>query len=471
MTLDRRQLLAAAALALPAASALAAEPPPLTDRPPPPQRRFTSPAVERAIAQVRRTLGTQGKPGKLATMFERCLPNTLDTTVETGTLDGRPDTFVITGDIPAMWLRDSAAQLWPYLPFVREDPGLARLIAGAIHRQTRCILIDPYANAFNKTATGSRWNSDKTAMRPELHERKYELDSLCWPLRLAHGYWRATGDLSPFDARWVEAARLTLATMRVQQRRDGQGPYSFRRSTNNPVDTAAGDGSGNIVNPVGMIASVFRPSDDATILSFLVPSNLFAVVSLGQMASIAEAIHQPALAADARALAAEVKAALAAHATADHPRHGRIWAYEVDGFGGRVLMDDANAPSLASLAYLGVPDDAVARASRAFALSTDNPWYARGRLGEGQTSPHTGPGQIWPLAICLRALTAADDTEVLAQLRLLIATDAGTGFMHESFDANDPAKFTRPWFAWANGVFGELVWGLHRSKPALLQAA
>ena len=475
---DRRSLLIGAAVATTASTAraqAAGEPQPATPlgngRPAPAARHFRSRAIDRAVEQVQRHLGREGTRGKLAELFGNCFPNTLDTTVEQGTLDGGPDTFVITGDIPAMWLRDSSAQVWPYVALAADDAELKTLLAGVIRRQARQILLDPYANAFNKGPTGSPFASDETQMRPEIWERKYELDSLCYPVRLAHGYWKATGDASPFDQAWREASRLSVATMRVQQRKDGPGPYSHKRVTSWSPDMAPGQGWGHPIRPVGLIASMYRPSDDAAIFLFLVPSNMFAVVSLRQLAEMHEALFgDVAFAADCRALADEVDAALMAHALVQHPTAGRVWAYEVDGYGGRVFMDDANAPNLISAPYFGygAADDPVYQSTRALVFSDGNPWFHAGQAASGVGSPHTPGRRIWPIALVMRALTSRDDEEILEALRTLAATDAGTGFMHEAFDADDPAKFSRPWFAWANTLFGELVLKLYRERPDLL---
>jgi meiotically up-regulated gene 157 (Mug157) protein len=470
--LDRRTLLAAglAAATLPLPLAAVPAPPLASGRPA--RRAFTSPAVERAIERVGARLGDGGARGKLARMFANCFPNTLDTTVQLEEQNGRPDTFVVTGDIPAMWLRDSSAQVWPYLRFAREDARLARLLAGVINRQTRCVLLDPYANAFNKTPVPSAdWTGDETEMRPGIHERKWELDSLCATIRLAYGYWRATGDASPFGEEWRRASRLIVETMRSQQRKQGRGPYRFQRRTDWNPDSVPVGGWGNPVRPVGLIVSLFRPSDDAAIYPFLVPANMFAIVSLRQLAQMHERIAGDAAFADScRRLAAEVEAALRAHALVPHERHGLVWAYEVDGYGNSLFMDDANVPNLLSLPYLGwcAASDPVYRRTRALVLSGDNPWFRRGRAGEGLGSPHTPEERIWPIGIAMRALTSVDQAEILACLRTLVSTDAGTGFMHEAFDKDDPAKFTRPWFAWANSLFGELVLKLADERPALL---
>jgi meiotically up-regulated gene 157 (Mug157) protein len=410
---------------------------------------------------------------ELAWLFQNCFPNTLDTTVDFGSYEGRPDTFVITGDIEAMWLRDSTAQVWPYVPLLPDDPRLQELIQGIIHRQTRCILIDPYANAFNKEPGESPWEDDLTQMTPELHERKWEVDSLCYPIRLAHAYWRATGDGSPFDAQWQAAMGRVVETFREQQRRDDRGPYRFQRVTGWQTDTVAGGGYGNPVRPVGLIVSIFRPSDDATIFPFLVPSNHFAVVALRQLAEMIRALtSDEAFAAGCLELADEVDDALNTHAVVEHPVQGEVWAYEVDGFGNRHHMDDANIPSLLSLPYLGATeaDDPRYLRTRTFVLSRDNPYFFQGTAAEGVGGPHVGLEMIWPLAITMRALTSRDDAEIARCLRMLKETHGGTGFMHESFHQDDPTRFTREWFAWANTLFGELILKVHAERPYLLRS-
>ena len=470
--IDRRALLAAAALPLAGRTAAQKTIPIDHGRPTPADRRFTSPAIEIAIARVQQHVSGTPAGRKLGRMFANCFPNTLDTTVDF-TPGAHPDTFVITGDIDAMWLRDSTAQVWPYLGFMGEDPRLRQLVAGVVNRQTLCVLRDPYANAFYKDETRvSEWKTDDTDMKPGVHERKWEIDSLCNAIRLAHGYWRASDDTSPFDDRWTEASRRILRTFREQQRKDDRGPYRFQRTTAWSNDEAAGNGWGNPMRPVGLIVSMFRPSDDATIFPFLVPSNMFAVVSLRQLAAMHAAITRDAAIVDeARALADEVEAALHAHGTAEHPIRGRIWAFEVDGYGNALFIDDANVPNLVSLPYIGWcrADDPLYRRTRGFALSESNPWFHRGDAAQGIGSPHTPGNRIWPIALVMRALTSDDDAEIVAQLRMLIATDAGTGFMHEAFDADDPTRFSRTWFAWANTLFGELVLDLFARKPDLLR--
>ena len=430
------------------------------------KRCFTSDAVEASIASMRKHI----RDDELGWLFENCFPNTLDTTVRFREPGGKPDTFVITGDIKAMWLRDSSAQVWPYLPFSRDDRKLRRLIEGIIRRQTGCILIDPYANAFNDGPTGGEWQNDLTAMQPELHERKYEIDSLCYHIRLAHGYWKTTNDASVFDDDWRRAMKLVLATFREQQRLHAPGPYKFQRVTPVPYDTVPLDGYGNPTRPCGLIHSAFRPSDDACIFPFLVPSNLFAATSLRQLFEIFDAeIGDHTFADSCKDLAQEIEEAVSSVAIRSHLSFGTIYAYEVDGFGNAIHMDDANVPSLLSLPYLGCPDDPVYRRTRTFVLSKDNPFFFSGKAGEGIGGPHVGRDMIWPLSIIMRALTSRDDSEIIDCLRVLKQTHAGTGFMHESFHKDDPSQFTRKWFAWANTLFGELVMKVHAERPHILK--
>lgn len=439
-----------------------------TVRVPPDKRRFTSAAVEDTISRMQKLI----RDPELAWMFGNCFPNTLDTTVFFKTTDGRPDTFVITGDIHAMWLRDSSAQVWPYLPLMKQDPHLQQLIAGVINRQTRCILIDPYANAFNDGPTGSEYDKDLTKMTPWLHERKWELDSLCYPIRLGYHYWKHTGDTAPFNDKWLQAMKLAVHTMQVQQRKDGRGPYHFGRVTSWSTDTVPGGGYGNPVRPVGLIVSIFRPSDDATIFPFLIPSNLFAVVSLRQLAEMSASISgDQAFAGTCTSLAAEVAAALEQYATADHLHFGPMYAYEADGFGNQLWMDDSNVPSLLALPYIDAvkTTDPLYRGTRSFVLSGSNPYFYQGRYAEGGGSPHTPRGYVWPMSIILRAITSTDDTEIRHCLHWLKTTNAGTGFIHESFDKDDPKKFTRKWFAWANTLFGELLLKIAAERPYLLE--
>lgn len=434
------------------------------------KRHFSSKLVEGMIKEFQKNVADK----ELGWMFNNCLPNTLDTTVYDESKGDRKLTYVITGDIDAMWLRDSSAQVWPYIQFVNKDKDLKNMILGLINKQSECINIDPYANAFyNDPTKKGEWFTDHTDMKPGMHERKWEIDSLCYPIRLAYRYWKETNDKTPFDDTWVKAQEATLRTFKEQQRKNGLGPYKFERTTSRGSDTLQVDGYGYPVNPVGLIVSSFRPSDDCSIFGFLIPSNLFAIVSLRQSAEILRKVkNNTTLASEMEALANEVEAAVKQYGIIDHPTHGRVYAFEVDGFGSYLMMDDANVPSLLALPYLGAVDvnDEVYQRTRNFILSDKNPFFFKGKYAEGIGGPHIGRDMIWPMSIIMRANTSNNDEEIRQCVQTLKKTHGGTGFMHESFHKDDPKKFTRHWFAWTNTLFGELMWKLYKEKPELLKA-
>src|SRR5262245_7674076 len=411
-------------------------------------------SMQQLIAEVSHALAHRPK---LARMFARCFPNTLQTTI-TRLLDGT--TFVITGDIPAMWLRDSAAQVRPYLALAPADAEIADLLEGVVRRQLRYILHDPYANAFNEEPNSHGHQQDLTEMSPLVWERKYEVDSLCYPIQLAYLLWQATGRTSHFDQTFRDAAKSIVEVWRREQRHHEGSPYRFERLNTIPIDTLSHGGWGSPVAETEMTWSGFRPSDDACTYGYLVPSNMFAVVLLGYLAEIAtQVLGDAALTAEAEQLRDTIEAGIQTYAKIEHPRYGTIYAYETDGHGNHHLMDDANVPSLLSLPYLGycAKDDPIYLNTRAFILSPDNPYFYRGAVAEGVGSPHTPAGYIWHIALSMQGLTAADPAERERILDLLERTDAGTDLMHEGFSFDDPSQFTRPWFAWANSLFSELV--------------
>lgn len=436
-------------------------------------RLFVSQAVENEINRIK---GQLTNP-KLAWMFGNCFPNTLDTTVRYRKTNGKDDTVVYTGDIHAMWLRDSGAQVWPYVQLANNDTELKAMLAGVILRQFKCINIDPYANAFldpHDPNPDHQWMKDMTDMKQELHERKWEIDSLCYPLRLAYHYWKTTGDASIFDKEWLLAIENILKTFKEQQRKDGVGPYKFQRRTERQLDTMNNNGLGNPVNPVGLIVSCFRPSDDATTFQFLIPSNFFAVTSLRKAAEILMEVNKEMdISKECMELAQEVENALNKYAVYNHPKYGQIYAFEIDGFGSQYLMDDSNAPSLLSMAYLGDVDinDPIYQNTRNFVWSKDNPYFFKGTAGEGIGGPHIGYDMIWPMSIMMKAFTSQNDQEIKWCVKTLMDTDADTGFIHESFHKDNPAKFTRAWFAWQNTLFGELILKLvNEGKTDLLNS-
>ncbi|MCW3125362.1 MAG: hypothetical protein JWO03_1020 [Bacteroidetes bacterium] len=438
-------------------------------RPPLAQRKFVSPAIEAEIAKVKAGITDP----ELAWLFENCFPNTLDTTIthHENINKGKADTFVITGDIDAMWLRDSSAQIFPYVPYINQDPVLKKLIQGVINRHARSVLIDPYANAFNYDASRrSEWYGDNTDMKMELHERKWEVDSLCYVIRLAYRYWQVSDDLSLFDAEWVSAMKTVLKTFKEQQRKTSPGPYHFQRGILANKDTLTNKGYGAPVKPVGLICSMFRPSDDATTYPFLIPSNFFAMVSLTQLANVFEALKQDALSKECADLSAEISKAINEYAQYQS-QDGLVYSYEIDGLGNRLVIDEPNMPNLLSLTYFGAvhKDDPIYRNTRKMVLSPGNPYFVKGKHAEGVGSDHTPKGYVWHLSLIARALTSDDDDEISYCLNTIKTTHAGTGFMHEGFSADNPSRYTRKWFAWANTLFGELIIKIYNEKPHLLK--
>lgn len=433
------------------------------------ERRFSSEAVEQTITAVKKKMVNK----ELAWLFENCFPNTLDTTVDFEMINGKPDTYVITGDIDAMWLRDSSAQVWPYLYLIGQDEQLRQLIKGVINRQTKCILLDPYANAFFKDENRiSEWSKDLTAMKPGIHERKWEVDSLCYPIRLGYAYWKQTGDATAFDDNWKKAMGSVLKTFKEQQRYAGNGPYKFERITGWATDTVPLGGYGYPAKKIGLIHSMFRPSDDATIYPFLIPSNMFAAEALDNLSEIFSlAAKDKEMAATCKSFSLQLIQAINSYAIVPHKTFGKIFAFEINGYGSYNLMDDANIPSLLSIPYLTKKFDAtIIQNTRRFVLSAENPFFFKGKAGQGIGGPHAGMDMIWPLSVIMRGLTSDSDAEIRECLKILRQASVGTGFMHESFHKNDATKFSRNWFAWANTLFGELVLKVYKQRPHLLNS-
>ncbi|MDZ5711420.1 glycoside hydrolase family 125 protein [Jeotgalibacillus haloalkalitolerans] len=391
----------------------------------------------------------------LQEMFEKCFLNTWNTTLQVDD-DG---VFVITGDIPAMWLRDSSAQIRPYLIAAAEDQEVADVIRQVIERQWMYILQDPYANAFNRTASGKGHQSDRTDMSPWIWERKYEIDSLCFPLQLTWMYWKATGDQSILNHQLVKVIQAIIEVWKTEQDHENSSPYLFERDECRVSDTLLRDGKGGYSVKTGMTWSGFRPSDDACHYGYLIPANMFAVSVLGYAAEMLNEMNEMQLAEEAQHLAAAIRSGIETHGTFNHPVYGKIYAYETDGAGSFNLMDDANVPSLLSAPYLGYTshDDPVYLNTRAFILSRDNPYYYEGDQASGIGSPHTPDHYIWHIALAMQGMTAADQAEKNVILQYFKQTHGGTGYMHEGFHADSPERFTREWFAWANSMFSEFV--------------
>ncbi|MEV7990392.1 glycoside hydrolase family 125 protein [Streptomyces sp. NPDC086077] len=408
------------------------------------------PTVQQAV----RLLDGLGDP-RFGQTLVSCLDDTLARTIRP-----MPDgtAFVVTGDIPAMWLRDSSTQMMPYLALLRDAPALQDLVLAVLRRQFGQIARNPYANAFNAEPSGRAHDPEDLCDDPWVWEQKYEVDSLAFPLLLAQRFWAATGRTDHL-AEALRTVRTVISVWRTEQDHERLSPYRFLRRSGPPSDTLPNAGRGTPVDRTGMTWSGFRPSDDACRYGYNVPANLCAAAALDGAAELARHVHDTDLAEDAGRLAAELREAVVRHGTVHHDEFGLIYAYEVDGYGNALMLDDANMPGLLSLPLVAnVPvTDPLYLATRRFALSPANPTFHRGTAAEGIGSPHTPAEHIWPIALAVRGLTSTDETERIDALRTLIATDAGTGAMHESFHKDDPRRFTRPWFSWANAMYAELA--------------
>lgn len=410
--------------------------------------------IQSSTEKIKKEINNQ----KLAEMYERCMENTLDTTIkirESGL------TFILTGDIPAMWLRDSVCQVRPFLIFAKENEEIQSMLIGLSKEQVSLVGIDPYANAFNETPNGAGHQADKTEMHPQVWERKYEIDSLCYPIQLAYLIWKITGRTEQFDAAFLKMLQTIFAVWEVEQHHETKSPYRFERMDCVPSDTLKRDGLGTKTAYTGMLWSGFRPSDDACEYGYLIPSNMFAVVVLGYAKEIIETFYpsEKETVRQAVTLKNDIQLGIEKFGTYNHPTFGEIFAFEVDGLGNQLLMDDANVPSLLSMPIINYleKESPIYQNTRKFILSKSNPYYFEGELAKGIGSPHTPAGYIWPIGLAIQGLTASDESEKLAILQMLLETDAGTGLMHESFHPDHPEDFTREWFSWANMMFCELV--------------
>lgn len=397
----------------------------------------------------------------LAPLVKQCFLNTIETTVKQ--LDDG-SFFVITGDIPAMWLRDSAAQLKPYIRYAGKDNDLKEILKSVIEKQAYYVNLDPYSNAFNAFEKENEHGyQDSTNFESKwIWERKYEIDSLCAPLFLAYEYWNVTDDNSIFTKNFADMLQSILDTFAVEQNHEDSS-YFFNRVNCPPSDTLSNGGKGAPVAYTGMTWSGFRPSDDACKYGYLIPSNMMAVVALKYGAIMAEqGLDDNVLSDKLLALANEIDDGIQTYGVYDHPDYGKIYAYEVDGKGGYNLMDDANSPSLLSIPYIGYrrADDEIYKNTRKFILSEDNPYYYEGDVAKGIGSPHTPKNYIWHIGLTMQILTSNNEEEIKACLGMIANSHAGTNFMHEGFDVNNPEKFTREWFAWANTLFAQMMLSL-----------
>lgn len=360
-------------------------------------------------------------------------------------------TFVSTGDIDAEWLRDSSAVVKPYIGLSLTDPEVRRTLRGVVARQARYILLDPYANAFT--------------IDYRVSERKFEMDSLLYPIWFSYLYWKSSGDRSIFTPQVQRAFERVMATLRVEQHHATRSKYRHPQ--------LAG-GVGSPVGYTGLVWTGFRPSDDPARYQYNIPDNMFAVVVLRDLTEIEHSVYRNnKVAENSWGLGIEIQRAIEQYGQVNVPPFGRIYAYEIDGRGHDNLMDDANIPSLLSMPYYGYMSnrDSVYKATRAFVLSDRNPFFYQGKYASGIGSPHTPRGYVWPLSLVMQALTSSDQSEIDRLLTYIAASDTGDHRLHESFNANWPEAYTRDDFAWPNALFAELMISHQNLIPQYMESA
>lgn len=441
--------------------------------------------VERVITEVKSRISDVD----LAQLFENCFPNTLDTTVRWHLPGRAPQSFIVTGDINAEWIRDSTNQLSPYLPLVKNDSTLRNLIVGAIHTQAEFITSSPYCNAFQppalsrlKPSSNDQSDSVNPPYDPALvFECKYELDSLASFLNLANMFFEQTGDSSfvSQDPYFMEAIKNVIQVLDEQalttyddKGNDRRNWYTFQRQTNVGTETLALHGAGNPTNlNTSLIRSAFRPSDDATILQFFIPANAFMAVELKRSKKLLAAAGYGKLADDLYTRGEKIEQGVWEHGVYENRNFGKVFAYEVDGYGSVINMDDANLPSLLSLPLLGFVDasNEVYQNTRRMLLSkAGNPYFLKGPDFAGIGGPHIGVRYAWPMSLLVLIRTSDDDAEITAALELVKKTTGGLGLMHESVNVRQARDYTRSWFAWCNSEFGKTILDLAVRKPHLV---
>ncbi|KAI0200226.1 glycoside hydrolase family 125 protein [Astrocystis sublimbata] len=468
-------------------------------RPHPKCRTFHSDAIEKVIEDVLARM----KDPDLARLFENTFPSTTDTTVKfhtDGSADAKrlkdfgadgewegPHSFIITGDIIAEWLRDSTNQLLPYQALAKKDPAIYQLILGAVATQAEFVIESPYCNAFqpppiSNLPTTSNGQDDVVhpAYEPNfVFECKYELDSLAHFLALGNDFSEHSGSKEFLTPRWYTALQTVLQVLEEQSKgtfdpetgRFRRNQYTFSRNTNTGTETLNLMGIGNPLNSgTGLVRSAFRPSDDATILGFFIPANAQMATELRRTAKILKDVGKNDLAETVQQWSETITKGIWEHGVVEHRQFGKVFAYEVDGYGSSILMDDANYPSLLALPLMGFVDmnDETYQNTRRMLLSkSSNPYYLKGRDFHGIGGPHIGLNNAWPMSLLVQARTSNDDEEIKECIDFVLRSSK-LGLIHESVDVNILSSYTRSWFAWANGVFASTILDLAKRKPHLI---
>ncbi|KRK45620.1 glycoside hydrolase family 125 protein [Dellaglioa algida] len=396
---------------------------------------------------------------KSEALFQNIFIDTLTNTVK---VKNNSDIFVATGDIPAMWLRDSTFQILPYLSLTDKIPELMQLIHGVIKQQLTYIQHDPYANAFNETSSGAHYAIDKSniPISDLVWERKFEIDSLCAPIHLASELYHKSGYSNHLDANFWQTVDLIIDTF-IKEQHHENSDYIFNRSDGPSTDTLSHDGKGSPVGYTGMVWSGFRPSDDACLYGYHIPGNCYIVCILDELISLSETQMVASKLIDKiLKLRSDIKFGIDNFGIVKEPNTlETILAYEVDGLGNINFMDDANVPSLLSLPFLGYisSSDALYQRTREFILSNKNPFYYSGKYLKGIGSPHTPNNYVWPISLAMEGLTSNNLEFIQGRLDTISTTDNNTLQCHEGINVDDPSLYTRDWFSWANMTYCQLA--------------
>ncbi|KAF2829233.1 hypothetical protein CC86DRAFT_368285 [Ophiobolus disseminans] len=462
-------------------------------------RTFESPLVEKVIGDMNKKIVDKD----LARLFENAFPNTLDTTVrwhvdetakhktskkswDAAAWKG-PQSFIVTGDINAEWLRDSTNQLQQYQLLAKKDKDIHQLILGAINTQSEYVIESPYCNAFQPPAPSGlapTFQGDGDNVHPSyeqsfVFECKYELDSLAHFLSLSNQFYNHTRSTEFVNTRWLLALETLLNVLTEQSKgtfNEKTGSYQgneyiFQRQTSTGTETLGLSGVGNPLNSgTGLVRSAFRPSDDATILGYFIPANAMISVELKRTATLLTKTSHKTLAKQVQKWGETIEKGVMEHGVVSHKKYGDVFAFEVDGYGSHILMDDANLPSLLALPLLGFVDTAnpIYKNTRKMILSkAGNPYYLTGDDFNGIGGPHVGLTSAWPMSVLVQAMTSDDDEEIMRCLGA-VKNVSRNGLIHESVNVDYGRTYTRSWFAWANSVFAQTVLDLAQRKPHLL---
>ena len=441
-------------------------------RPSPHCRTFRSAAVDKLIDQITDRMVDKD----LARIFENAFPNTLDTTVRwhvngketkrkqsSGRWEGA-QSFIVTGDINAEWLRDSTNQLAQYQVLAKKDRTIYDLILGAINTQAEFVTSSPYCNSFQppppsylSPSNNGQGDIVHPAYEPAfVFECKYELDSLAHFLSLSSQFYNHTGSTDFLTKRWFTAIE-TINTILDEQSRGtfdsktgsfAKNEYTFQRDTNVGTETLNLAGVGNPMNSqTGLIRSAFRPSDDATILPFFIPGNAMMSVELKRVGKMLLKEGHTEVGEDLQARGETIERGIIEHGVVHHKKFGDVYAFEVDGYGSSIIMDDANLPSLLALPLLGFVDanDEVYRNTRKMILEKGgNPYFLTGRSFSGIGGPHIGPNHAWPMSLLVQVMTSNSDKEIQDTLAL-VKKSCALGLIHESVNVNSVRDYTREW--------------------------